>query len=599
MFKKFHTNWNRFSRIFAAVVVSIASSTAYFTSSVYAATPDLTSAKVSFTFDDGLTSAYTQAAPTLAKYGLTGTNYVITGCVGKTSVPNSCHADGDASYMTWTQIKALKNTYGWEIGSHSATHPYMATYAADDGQSRALTQTQVSDELSKSKSALAAQGINATAFSTPYGDFNNYTLQTVAKYYTSHRGFANQHDNVYPYNDMLLNNMQVQVPVSVASVKSKIDYAIANDRWLILTLHDVKPTPSTDPYDYQYATRDLDAIAAYVKAKQDAGLIKNVNITNGLAKGTNLLTNGSFKSGISNGWKTDNTTAFRSDSGNNGSLPDSAQSVKVGSTSTSAHLYSPRVAVDSRDKYAIKSFLNVQAIKAVSYFNTKPGEIGYYIDEYDALGNWISGQYKVRETTKFVESINLSYQPTSPRVKTASLQIYTVANSGITAYIDSFEWFYAGPAVSSAQNLMPGGAFDGGLTQGWRTDASTVTHDSQSRGAPANNGNSLAIKTGTGTNHIFSPLISVDATRSYHVDNYLNVVENSGSSIGFYIDEYDANGHWVSGQYRATVTSLGARDIGITYKPTSSAVKQSRLQVIIKNGTTLNAYFDDSRWFLI
>src|SRR3954465_1579657 len=63
-------------------------------------------AKVSFTFDDGLQSAYTQAAPTLAKYGLSGTNYVITGCVGMATAPNTCHANTAAKYMTWAQITA-------------------------------------------------------------------------------------------------------------------------------------------------------------------------------------------------------------------------------------------------------------------------------------------------------------------------------------------------------------------------------------------------------------------------------------------------------------------------------------------------------------
>src|SRR5687767_2230014 len=68
-------------------------------------------AKVSFTFDDGFASTYTQAAPTLAKYDLSGTSYVITGCVGMTSVPNNCRADKNTRYLTWDQINQLKNTY--------------------------------------------------------------------------------------------------------------------------------------------------------------------------------------------------------------------------------------------------------------------------------------------------------------------------------------------------------------------------------------------------------------------------------------------------------------------------------------------------------
>src|SRR4051812_26952279 len=68
-------------------------------------------AKVSFTFDDGLTSAITDAAPTLAKYGFTATDYVISGCVGMTTAPNTCHANTATTYMDWTQVNTLKNTY--------------------------------------------------------------------------------------------------------------------------------------------------------------------------------------------------------------------------------------------------------------------------------------------------------------------------------------------------------------------------------------------------------------------------------------------------------------------------------------------------------
>jgi peptidoglycan/xylan/chitin deacetylase (PgdA/CDA1 family) len=184
-------------------------------------------AKISFTFDDGLTSALSQAQPTLTKYGLTGTEYVITKCVGMTTAPNTCHANTDATYMSWTQIKQLQAA-GWEIGSHTQTHPYLASSDATDGQPNVLTPAQVTTELAQSKADLAAQGITANAFSTPYGDYTNATLAQIAKYYTSHRGFADQNDNNWPYNDYLLNDMQVQAGVTVAQVKAKIDTAIAN-----------------------------------------------------------------------------------------------------------------------------------------------------------------------------------------------------------------------------------------------------------------------------------------------------------------------------------------------------------------------------------
>src|SRR4051812_14485181 len=68
-------------------------------------------AKVSFTFDDGLTSAIGKAAPILSKYGISGTDYVITGCVGMTTAPNKCKASNNKTYMTWEQINTLQSKY--------------------------------------------------------------------------------------------------------------------------------------------------------------------------------------------------------------------------------------------------------------------------------------------------------------------------------------------------------------------------------------------------------------------------------------------------------------------------------------------------------
>jgi hypothetical protein len=64
-------------------------------------------AEISFTFDDSLQSTYTQAASTSAKYGLTGTDAAITGCVGMTKVPNTCLANSQMFTLTSTVVTNL------------------------------------------------------------------------------------------------------------------------------------------------------------------------------------------------------------------------------------------------------------------------------------------------------------------------------------------------------------------------------------------------------------------------------------------------------------------------------------------------------------
>ena len=586
---KFKKSVSKFIAI-SAVAVGVLAVTASLPMQAYAATTNITpAAKISFTFDDGMASAFTQAAPTLAKYGIPATNYVTTGCVGMTTVPNTCRANTDTSYMTWDQINQLKNTYGWEIAAHTATHPYLATSDASDGQPNVLTTAQVSQELAQSKADLATHGINATDMATPYGDYNMPVLAEIAKNFASQRGFADIGYNTWPNSDYLIREQQVQGNISVSTVKGYIDSAIANKQWLVLVFHDIKTRASRNADDYEYSTSNLDQIAAYVKSKN----LPAVTINDGLVKSdVNLLPNASFNSGISGGWTTNSPSNITANNGNNGSYPDPLNSVKLVSSGASEHLLSPQVVVDPNTTYMLKNFLNVQ--------NITSGEVGFYIDEYDSFGNWISGQYKASEHSVFVEEMNFAYKPSSSAVSKASLQIYLTGNPGITAYIDNTQWFPLQATIPPAQtNYMTNGNFDGGISGGWTTDsASSITADNANNGSPANQTNSVKLTSTTKNGHLFSPQIAVDSTKTYTLSNYLNLKQITSGEVGFYIDEYDANGNWISGQYKNGIRAVSAGTVQISYKPTSVNVKKSRLQVIVVANSGIAAYIDDVKWLL-
>jgi peptidoglycan/xylan/chitin deacetylase (PgdA/CDA1 family) len=376
---------------------------------------------VSFTFDDGLASALGEAAPILARYGFTGTEYVITNCVGMATAPNTCAANTDATYLTWTQITALQKDYGWEIGSHTENHPALSTDK--------LTDAQLEAELAGSKRALNLHGFTATSFATPYGDYDPNVLAIAAKYYSNHRGFWDLGANVWPYSDYLVRVRQVQAGVTVAQVKGYIDDARSRKQWLVLVFHDIKRTPSSDPDDYQYGTADLDAIAAYVKVKN----VPVVQVGQALmSSGANLLSNASFESGLA-GWSTDAPTSVMLDSTSHGSYPYPTHSVSLTSAADSVHLFGPTIPVAADKTYLIKGFLRVEQLAAGA-------EIGLYVDEYDIAGKWISGQWKIAEKNVLAENLNVGYTPTSGKVKRASLQIYTTSGTGSSAYVDSFQW---------------------------------------------------------------------------------------------------------------------------------------------------------------
>jgi peptidoglycan/xylan/chitin deacetylase (PgdA/CDA1 family) len=553
---------------------------------------------VSFTFDDANTSALTQAAPTLQKHGLTGTSYVITNCVGMTTAPNTCRANGDLPYLSWDQITQLQNSYGWEIGSHSVNHRCLASNAAQsDGECQAATMTaaQVEAQMADSKAALAAHGFDARSFAPPYGDYNNLVISKAAKYYTSMRGFRDEGLNQWPGSDYLVRNVAVEEGLdTVASLKAKVDEAIATNTWLVFTFHDIAVTPSQDPDDYQFGTAELDQLAAYVAAKQTAGQLRAVNVSQGLVTGdTNKLPNGTFTSGIGGGWTTDAPTTITADAAGNGSFPEATNAIKLVSNpgGVPSHLFSPVVAVDPATTYAFKSFLNVQTLTS--------GEVAFYVDEYDVDGTWISGQYRMRENSSFVEYMNFTYTPSSSAVTKASLQVI-VAGAGITAYLDNSQMIALGEEAPppAPNDLLVNGDFDHGIGDGWTTNApATIVADGGSNGSPANPVNSVKLQATVGNTHLFSPSVPVSFPDDYTITSYLDVQSLTGNEMAFYIDEYDTAGNWISGQYKLGYQAIGVVDVSLTYSPSTASVASASLQVIVVGDSGLAAYIDDVHWW--
>jgi len=542
-----------------------------------AATTSLTpTGKVSFTFDDGYKSAVTKAAPVLAESGITGTEYVTTGFIGSSS-----------EYMTWPEVSQLAG-YGWEIGGHSVDHPLSTT----------LTAAQMEQEAAQCKVDLQAHGFNPRSYATPFGDYDSSVIQAIARHYSSHRPFHDAGYNTWPYDDYLLKVQQVQGGVSVATVKSYIDTARANNQWLILVFHDIKDSASTNPNDYEYSTSDLRSIAQYVKASN----MKSVNVSDGIVSNdSNLVPGGDFTSGVNQGWTTDAPANVIADTQNHGAGDDPTNSVKVTAGTTNVHLFSPEIAVSSVEQYVIKGYINVQSMTG--------GEIAFYIDEYSILDNWISGLYLGAVRTNYEKELAVAYTPTSSAVSRARLQIITTANSKIVAYIDVVRWFSTTTnstptptptptPIPTPVNLLTNPGFENGLT-GWTTDNSAqITLDTANNGNTTKK-NSVKIVATTKNTHLFSQKISVDATKTYSIKGYLNITKQTSGDIGFYIDEYDAAGNWISGKYVLDVKTKGITNFTISYKPTSANVKSASLQVIAIKSTGITAFLDDLSWLAI
>ena len=113
--------------------------------------------------------------------------------------------------------------------------------------------------------------------------------------------------------------------------------------------------------------------------------------------------------------------------------------------------------------------------------------MAFYVDEYNAAGTWISGQYRKRENSRWVEALNFTYTPSSTNVATASLQVI-VAGTGITAYLDNVQMMALGAETPPppASNLVANGTFDAGISR--RLDHRLGCHHRGRRREPRESG---------------------------------------------------------------------------------------------------------------
>ena len=525
-----------------------------FIQKTYAQSISLAEAKVSITFDDGYLSTYNNALPVLNSRGLKATSFITTGFIGR------------PIYMNWTQVQYLQNKYGWEIGSHTVSHPELPI----------VSLSQVKTEVNYSKSILTSKGLAVTSFASPYGAYNNPVLIEVLKGYNLHRGFWDRDMlNEYPYDKSVIT---VQSGNTAAQVNAWVDQAIAEKRWVVLVFHDITKTTSTDPYATTLA--NFIQIADHIKSTG----VKNVTMNHTLEKpGTNLIANSTFKNGLGDGWTTDTATNVKANKLNNGSYPSSAESVQLTGNVSAIHLFSPAVSANSKATYVLESFVNTYPLTI--------GEIGFYIDEYNANNQWVSGKYIGTVVKDRVTYFSKTYTPSSASVASFKVQVYLTGQSTGTVYIDNLEVYNLTPNVSDG-NMATNGSFESttnGWANNWSRSSTSFMIDTASQGNQGQN--SLHFSNGEAAAYITSDPIIINSANTYVWKQYVDVRQLSGE-FGLYIDEYDANNTWISGKWvdALTVGYKGYKEY--TYTPTSTQVKNIKLQYYSTGGLSSNVYID-------
>ena len=213
----------------------------------------LTKPAVTFTWDDGRAGCYTNAMPILKQYGWASTIYVVTAAVDQ----NSFTLDGGGSLpdpVTLDQLRGLQDA-GWDISSHSVTHPDLSSLSDDQQQY----------QLESAKEWLLTNGFTngARFFATPYGKRNASTQTIASTLYDNLRDGSSSPDPGYetPLNLNFDLNTRYQLRYQelnslsrtpLSEFQSWIDATIDAGAWLIVLGHNVDgPNGWLDPTLFQ------------------------------------------------------------------------------------------------------------------------------------------------------------------------------------------------------------------------------------------------------------------------------------------------------------------------------------------------------------
>jgi peptidoglycan/xylan/chitin deacetylase (PgdA/CDA1 family) len=133
---------------------------------------------VAITFDDAYLSVLLLAKPLLDAAGYPATVYAPTSYLGTPERPlawpgidqwQGGEHERELLPMSWDQLGELRDA-GWEIGSHTRTHPHL-TQVLDDAALR--------DELTESKAEVEHRLGSCETLAYPYGDYDERVVEAA------------------------------------------------------------------------------------------------------------------------------------------------------------------------------------------------------------------------------------------------------------------------------------------------------------------------------------------------------------------------------------------------------------------------------------
>lgn len=196
---------------------------------------------VSLNFDDGNKDTTLTSSNILQNSGYRGTFYIVTTRVGRPGI------------VTIQDILNLEKS-GHEIGGHSLTHSDLIT----------LDPISVERELNLCRNDLLMWGVKSvTTFAYPFGSYNA-TVKQLAKEagYAVACGTGSGLNDRAGLDTYALKRTSIRSSMTVNDVRTMIDNALLEKKWLILTFHHVDSTVS----EYSVTPSFLQQVVNYLSS---------------------------------------------------------------------------------------------------------------------------------------------------------------------------------------------------------------------------------------------------------------------------------------------------------------------------------------------
>lgn len=203
---------------------------------------------LSFTFDDGWDSQYTEARKKLDQYAYPATAYLIADMIGA------------AGRMTLAQAQQLQDVNGWQVSGHAAADTvHGLTFTGVDAA------TAKADYIAMREWLLSNGFAGGDHLAWPLGAYDPSVLRAARRYWASARSIHDRtHETIPPADPLRLRCRTVTNTDTTTTIQTLIDNAYANRGWLIICFHKLVTTPTVST---EYAIASFGTIVDYVATK--------------------------------------------------------------------------------------------------------------------------------------------------------------------------------------------------------------------------------------------------------------------------------------------------------------------------------------------